>query len=426
MLRKIGFTPNQLREQFETISHLNYDEKNFELLFGKPPYEFIDLDTRIDFPAYKNFFPQFIDQNGLQYQKTDEENIFFVRIPISITRNYNKLSNNKTYEDYVTFPKSGDVLTMVSRNEIIEAEVDSCPYEFKRAVSRIYFRYVNKIDFVADLIDTKGRIISVCNRNKDCFVDEKIDLNSIDLSQLEEDFFYTIPLTNQMVEQIKHEFENIDEDFETLLDITNESHNNDNDNENHHTKRRKKTNETNNNNTNKIKTTNNNNNDDDDNENDDNDNIKNDDNNNIEKIDKDEDIDDKISTKTIKIKSIKSNLTSSTEKKNEKTYKDHLIRFFIDNSRPYEKRKPNTKQQQQKLKKIPQNIYDSVCKKIENHITSKKIHSEPHQKIHHYKKGETIKCYQLYGDRMLELEVCDVKSCAPMNDLGIIRLKIKK
>lgn len=35
MLRKIGLTPNQLREQFETISHLNYDEKDFELLFGK-------------------------------------------------------------------------------------------------------------------------------------------------------------------------------------------------------------------------------------------------------------------------------------------------------------------------------------------------------------------------------------------------------
>jgi len=58
----------------------------------------------------------------------------------------------------VTYPNPGDYLILISSERTIEVLVRECPYEQKRAVSKIFFEYVNEIPMSPDLIDNKGRL----------------------------------------------------------------------------------------------------------------------------------------------------------------------------------------------------------------------------------------------------------------------------
>ena len=52
-------------------------------------------DVEREYPNYALFYPQYLDENGLQYSKTDDPLVMFVRISLTLTRNYNKLDQDK-------------------------------------------------------------------------------------------------------------------------------------------------------------------------------------------------------------------------------------------------------------------------------------------------------------------------------------------
>jgi ABC-type multidrug transport system permease subunit len=63
------------------------------------------------------------------------------------------------FEDYITFPKKGDIVTLVSKTEKIEAEVDSCPFDLKRAVAKVYFSYTNHTSLVSRFVPLYHRSV---------------------------------------------------------------------------------------------------------------------------------------------------------------------------------------------------------------------------------------------------------------------------
>jgi len=163
MLRKFGFTPEQLRKAYEEASQKPHGEVDFVQLFGKPPYEFLGDAGDRDYPNYTDFSVQYVDDIGRQYQATDDENRFFVRIPIAKTRQ----SNAGTYEDRVGFPEVGDTLNLSGVTDELHVRVQDTPYDQKRAVSNIYVEVVSKTTFIPDLIDAKGRMFMRCVRSDD-------------------------------------------------------------------------------------------------------------------------------------------------------------------------------------------------------------------------------------------------------------------
>ena len=107
------------------------------------------------------------------------------------------------FEDYITFPKKGDIVTLVSKTEKIEAEVDSCPFDLKRAVAKIYFSYTNHTSLVIDMVDKKGRMISLCKRNCDSFLSEEIPSSGTIASY----FIFTPTISNHEIHLLQNELE---------------------------------------------------------------------------------------------------------------------------------------------------------------------------------------------------------------------------
>lgn len=170
MLRKRGYTPQQLRDAYDEDSQKPYGEVDFIKRYGKPPYEFLGEAGERNYPNYSDFVAQYVDDEGREYQRTESEDHMFVRIPIRLTRR----PNDATYEDYVGFPAVGDVLNLsgvadTGVAEELHVRVQDVPYEKRRAVSNIYVELVSRTTFVPDLIDSKGRMYMRCSRNDaDC------------------------------------------------------------------------------------------------------------------------------------------------------------------------------------------------------------------------------------------------------------------
>lgn len=167
-LRQQGLTPDELREAYSREAQRPFGEVDLVDLFGKPPYEFLGQTGTRNWPNYQDFFVDFVDQLGRQYQDPREDftDRWFVRIPTSLTRR----PNHSTYDDYVGFPNAGEILHLTSSDEEVDARVRNTDYEEERAVANIYLGIISRRRFVADLIDDSGRFLMRCVRDDKCFM----------------------------------------------------------------------------------------------------------------------------------------------------------------------------------------------------------------------------------------------------------------
>lgn len=179
MLRAQGLTPDELARRYEKEIERPHGEVDIIKLFGKPPYEFLGDTGDRNYPNYQDFHVDFIDDIGREYQKTDAPDRFFVRIPISLTRQYGPEGK---FEDYVGFPNPGDQVNLTWFDKEIHARVVDCPFDHRRAVSNVYFENILKINFIPDFIDNRGRVFMRCVRNN-CFlgIDKETEENDVAL-----------------------------------------------------------------------------------------------------------------------------------------------------------------------------------------------------------------------------------------------------
>ena len=167
MLRRKGLTAGELAAAYESETRQPYTDgeaQRLVKLFGKPPYEFLGQTPGRDYPRYEDFAPQFVDDVGRQYQRTDEADRFYVRIPIPLTRSRRNDALYGRYEDQVDFPRPGEQIVLrpivggaAARRRrgggasaeapaavappVLSARVRSCPFDARRAVSNIFFDF---------------------------------------------------------------------------------------------------------------------------------------------------------------------------------------------------------------------------------------------------------------------------------------------
>lgn len=166
MLRRAGYTPNQLRNAYEQEMKKPYEEQEIVKLFGKPPYEFLGEVPDRYYPVYENFVPQLYDRFSREYQRTDDPGRFFVRIPLRLTRGR---PADAKYEDYIGFPKVDDLLILTTLTTELAVRVKNVPYKRGYAVSDMFVDVLFEIPFIPDFIDQEGRYIMRCDRDR-CFL----------------------------------------------------------------------------------------------------------------------------------------------------------------------------------------------------------------------------------------------------------------
>lgn len=397
MLRKIGLTPSQLAEQFKLFNELNYEDKDFEKLFGKEPYEFLNTEGR-EFPNYSDFYPQFVDQNGLQYSTTEDERHFFVRIPISITRKFNNTDSRA--EDYTGFPKQGDTLTLFSGNKMLQGTVLDCPYWKRRAVSNIYFRNIFEIDFIPDFIGSEGLLFSKCDRKCRSFLTE-IDPQT----DLIADFFVSNPVQSQLNPDSKDDNTQF---IESCLDKYNISAKRQVTSAMTYPKKNTKRSKTENQESFDSKYLEN-----------DGDLVHKYKKRKIVDCDKDGQTADNSNLQTedqsIKDIEVKANSTephTTSILQNKQSLIKKTVDYFVENTQPYETDLYETKDFS--------NIYNIMKKKVNIFIEKDfDLNFVP-------KKNKTIRCYQMFGDRIIQFKVINVKSHQSIKFPCILTLKFEK
>lgn len=161
MLRKQGLTANQLAAAYEHLARQPYtdgDAERLVRLFGKPPYEFLGQTPGRDYQRYEDFVPQYVDDAGRQYQRTDDADRLYVRIPLALTRARRYGAAYGRYEDQVGFPRPGEQIALrpvqsgalrrrrtaaaaaaAQQPSAVVVRVRSCPFEARRAVSNVFF-----------------------------------------------------------------------------------------------------------------------------------------------------------------------------------------------------------------------------------------------------------------------------------------------